>query len=354
MQFHKIAEFFPLMEHDEFENLVADISRNGLIEPIWTYENKILDGRNRYLACEAAGTKPKYREYTGSDPMGFAVSMNIERRHLNPSQKSCLAVELEPFYEAAAKERMLSGKADPVSILTQGKSRDMAAEKMHVSSGYVAYAEEIKKDAPELFDEMKAGIIHMKDARREVKKRKRDKVIEEIRSQPVPEDMPSEFDVIVIDPPWPYGTKYDPDGRRAASPYPEQTLEEITAMSIPAKENCVLWLWTTHKFMRHSFAILDAWGFRDVAILTWVKSKMGLGDWLRSQSEFCIMAVKGKPIVDLSNQTTVIYGDMREHSRKPDEFYKMVDELCAGTKIDFYSREKRDGWYQYGNETEKF
>jgi N6-adenosine-specific RNA methylase IME4 len=106
--------------------------------------------------------------------------------------------------------------------------------------------------------------------------------------------------------------------------------------------------------MKYSFELLDNWGFRDVAILTWVKHKMGLGSWLRSQSEFCIMAVKGKPKVNLTNQTTVIYGKLREHSRKPDEFYKMVDELCVGYKIDWFSREKREGWRQYGSETDRF
>jgi N6-adenosine-specific RNA methylase IME4 len=167
----------------------------------------------------------------------------------------------------------------------------------------------------------------------------------------VPEGL---FDVIVIDPPWPYGTEYDPYTRRAASPYPEMSLEEIRAIRLPAKEDCVLWLWTTHLFMRHAFAILDAWGFREVAILTWVKDRLGLGSWLRSKSEFCIMAVKGKPVVNLTNQSTVLFAPMREHSRKPDEFYEMVETLCPGRKLDFFSREPRRGWEQYGNDTERF
>ncbi len=138
------------------------------------------------------------------------------------------------------------------------------------------------------------------------------------------------------------------------NPYPEMSLEDIAGIQLPAADDCILWLWTTHKFMRYSFAILDKWGFRDVAILTWVKSRMGLGSWLRSQTEYCIMAVKGHPKINLTNQTTVIHGDMREHSRKPDEFYKLVDSLCVGYKIDWFSREKREGWDQYGIETDRF
>lgn len=162
------------------------------------------------------------------------------------------------------------------------------------------------------------------------------------------------FEVIVIDPPWPYGTKYDPKGRRIANPYPEMSLEEIQDIELPMADDCVLWLWTTHKFMRHSFGILDTWKFKDVAILTWVKNKIGMGNWLRSQSEFCVMAVYGKPQVNLANQTTVLNGQARQHSRKPEEFYALVESLCIGRRLDYFSREKREGWEQLGNQPEKF
>ncbi len=162
-------------------------------------------------------------------------------------------------------------------------------------------------------------------------------------------ELPTEiYDVIVIDPPWPYGTEYNAQGRRAASPYPEMSLEELSNLELPAADNCILFLWTTHKFMRHSFNLIDTWGFREVAIITWVKDRIGLGEWLRSKSEFCIMCVKGKPIVNLTNQTTIINAPLREHSRKPDEFYQMVDELCIGKKLDYFSREKREGWDSFG------
>ena len=162
-------------------------------------------------------------------------------------------------------------------------------------------------------------------------------------------ELPTEiYDVIVIDPPWPYGTEYNAQGRRAASPYPEMSLEELSNLELPAADNCILFLWTTHKFMRHSFNLIDTWGFREVAIITWVKDRIGLGEWLRSKSEFCIMCVKGKPIINLTNQTTVINAPLREHSRKPDEFYQMVDDLCIGKKLDYFSREKRKGWDSFG------
>lgn len=167
------------------------------------------------------------------------------------------------------------------------------------------------------------------------------------------------FNVIAIDPPWPYDdgvtqSPYDAIGHRASNPYPEMSLQQIGNLKIPAAPDCVLWLWTTHKFMRHAFPLLDAWGFQERAILTWAKDRMGLGRWLRSQSEFCIMATVGNPPLSLTNQTTLLNGPMREHSRKPDEFYAMVDSLCVGRKLDYFSRESRAGWEQFGNDTARF
>src|SRR5258708_24043735 len=95
-----------------------------------------------------------------------------------------------------------------------------------------------------------------------------------------------------------------------------------------APRDCILWLWTTNHHMREAFGVLDAWGFEQKTILTWVKDKMGRGDWLRGQTEHCLMAVRGDPIVVLANQTTVLQRQVREHSRNPDEVYTFVSRLC--------------------------
>lgn len=162
------------------------------------------------------------------------------------------------------------------------------------------------------------------------------------------------FEVVIVDPPWPYGTKYDPESRRVGSPYPEMALHDIAKLQLPFADDCIVWLWTTHLFMRHAFLILDNWGFKERAILTWVKDRMGVGSWLRSQTEFCIMAIKGNPKVNLSNQTTILHAPLREHSRKPDEFYDLVISLCIGRILDYFAREPRPGIHVAGVETDKF
>src|SRR5262249_54099919 len=118
------------------------------------------------------------------------------------------------------------------------------------------------------------------------------------------------------DPPWPYFKRGADPSHRGIYSYPPMTIEQICAVPVTsiAHTDCIMWLWTTNHHMREAFAVLDAWGFQQKTILTWLKSKMGTGDWLRGQTEHCLMAARGKPSVNLANQSTVLHGLVRAHS----------------------------------------
>lgn len=352
LKIHPAAEIFPRMSEAEYEALKADIAAHGVREPVWIYQDMLLDGRHRQQACDDLGIDCPSREFTGNDPLAFVWSLNGTRRHLTESQRAVVGLRMANLTEGRPKE----------TAGIQAVSQQRAADLVNVSRDSIQRAKLVERDAPELLPKVEAGEITLNAAVGEIKKRER--VVEinrqkETLAQAQPDAPQGLFHVIVMDPPWPYREDpeqqdYDPNGRRAANPYPEMQLADLAAMRLPAADDCVLWLWTTHKFMRHAFPLLDRWGFTDRAIVTWSKDRMGLGRWLRSQSEFCIMATRGQPVINLTNQTTVLHGPMREHSRKPDEFYTMVDALCVGRKLDFFSREPREGWEQFGNDTQRF
>jgi len=155
------------------------------------------------------------------------------------------------------------------------------------------------------------------------------------------------FDIIVVDPPWPYERKYDPDTSRSANPYPEMSIEEITNIKLTPDENCILWLWTTHRFIWDAKNIMNLWGFEYKGILVWDKEKMGMGNWLRMQCEFCLLGIKGKPLWDVKDLRDIITESRTTHSSKPEGFYKMVDDNFISKnkfKADYFGRKEREGW----------
>jgi N6-adenosine-specific RNA methylase IME4 len=223
------------------------------------------------------------------------------------------------------------------------------AEKIGVSDELIRQALWLRENAPEEeLERLRRGEERISSAYRELQRERKIRELEErAKSLPGPE---GEYDVIVVDPPWPYGTRYDPESRRVGSPYPEMSLEEIRGIKLPMAEDCVVWLWTTNAFMHEAFHILEAWGLEPKTILTWVKDRLGVGNWLRGKTEHCILAVRGRPgFWNLTNQSTILMAENRGHSAKPDEFYRMVEELCPGArKLDYFARRRREGWDAYG------
>lgn len=97
MKAHAYAEVFPMMSDAEIAALAADIKANGLRDPIITLADSILDGRNRFAACQIAGVEPKFEHYSftkNQDPLAFVVSRNLHRRHLDASQRAMIAAKM--------------------------------------------------------------------------------------------------------------------------------------------------------------------------------------------------------------------------------------------------------------------
>lgn len=155
--FHPFSEVFPLLHGKDFADLVADIKANGLREPVWTYEGKILDGRNRYLACEHAGLKAKFRAFKGNEAeaLAFVVSANVHRRHLTESQRAMAAAKIATL----GRGRIEANAAR--AAFTQGE----AAAKFDVSPDSVQRARKVvEKGSKALQDAVESGHVPVKRA----------------------------------------------------------------------------------------------------------------------------------------------------------------------------------------------
>lgn len=220
---HPFADKFPLIAGDEFDELVADIKANGQREPVLlSHDGRMLvDGRNRYRACEAAGCAPKVTrlsaDYDEAKILSLIVSANVERRHLDKGQRAFLALDYEAAYAKAAKlaeaarkstsissEPATNTKVTPADLpespsptptapaTTRGsavpsstpsprerESRERAAKAVGASGRGVQQAKAVQRDTPDLAEKVRSGKMALDAADRQRR--------QWVRSQPRPE-----------------------------------------------------------------------------------------------------------------------------------------------------------------------
>lgn len=191
--------------------------------------------------------------------------------------------------------------------------------------------------------------------------------------------------VIVADPAWLFGDKLPGPGRGASKHYGCMTVDEIAALALPAHAaDCHLFLWRVSAMVEEAYRVVRAWGFVPKSEIVWRKTTtkggrhFGMGHHVRAEHETCIVAVRGRPKVkcrsirsvfdapDLTpydeyeaDESSVLEavaprgtekGKKIIHSRKPAEFFDLVERLCPGPYAEMFAREQRAGWTVIGNE----
>lgn len=356
---HPAAAHLPIMSDGELEVLAKDVRERGLIHPVVLFEGKVIDGRNRLKACELAGVQPTTIEWvkTGDESVvKFVVASNLLRRHLNESQRGMLAADLLEMYRAEAHTAKTAHLKRGTEIPESAPGRTRAAEKAAADVGAatrtVERAKFVAEKSPELAEKVRKGEATLKQAEKELRRAEQKEAVKAYQP-PV-----GEWAVIVADPPWPYEDTLDgSDQARGGLPYPPMTMDEICAMKIPASRDCALWLWVTNSHLIDGSAarVLREWDFEPKALLTWKKDRMGAGRYLRNITEHVILAVRGKPMIEGESQINFLEAKSREHSRKPDEFFDLVERVCPSlSRLEMFSREPRKGWTTSGAEAELF
>ena len=159
MNTHEYADLFPMMTQDEIGLLSQDIANNGLSEAIIIFEYMILDGRNRHKACEMAGVTPRYEDYDGDDALGFVISHNLRRRHLNESQRAMIAARVATLRrgEFAGNQHSSHSPIGEHQLLPH-KDRSQAAKELNISSSSLDRARRLQRDAiPEIQEMVNKG-----------------------------------------------------------------------------------------------------------------------------------------------------------------------------------------------------
>ena len=184
MKAHRYAAIFPLLKGDALQELADDIAAHGLREPVVTYRGEILDGRNRYAACQAAGVPCRFAPAPVDDDEGalrLVMSLNMHRRHLTESQRGMAGAKMLPHMEAAAKARQgarrdlasdTSGPTGPdvASAPRPLRARDEAANLTGASARSVQRAKQVLERAvPEMVEAVEDGTIRLHAATRAAK-----------------------------------------------------------------------------------------------------------------------------------------------------------------------------------------
>jgi len=185
------------------------------------------------------------------------------------------------------------------------------------------------------------------------------------------DDLPKHhFRTIVADPPWQFKTWSKKGTEKSAEQhYDTMTLDDIKALPVwdVAAEDCLLLLWAVNPMLPQALDVMEAWGFTYKTVgFCWAKASknsdpawapkwhMGLGYWTRANVEICLLGVRGKPKRCSKSVRQLLVDPVREHSRKPDEFYRRVMRLAAGPYLEMFSRQEREGWTTWGNERQRF
>jgi len=345
-----------MMPEADLNALAADIAGHGLQEPIVTYEGKILDGRNRYVACFMQDIEPEYTEYGGDDPLGYVISLNLHRRHLTSSQRAAIAIEageLVGRLEEEAKERQgTRTDLDLFQRFEKGEPRHTAktvAGLFDTNIQYYQDAKRIKQEAPELLEQVRTGEMNIPQARREIVRREREAL-------PEPPPLPQgKYRCIVIDPPWPMKRierEVRPNQPQELD-YPVMTLAEIEALPIASladESGCHVYLWTTHKYLPAALGLFESWGVKYQCLMTWVKpTGMTPYSWMYN-TEHVLFGRIGSLRLDRLGLKLAFSAPAVRHSQKPDVFYELAAEASPEPRLELFARREREGFTVWGNE----
>ena len=414
---HRFVKLFPSMTEEEYQDLKEDIKLNGQIEPVLiNSNNEILDGFHRSKCVSELGLNLKTTLYKGTekDYLNIVISKNIKRRMLTTNQRSLLGVKLLDLYKNDAELRRLNNlkqnqQTPNATRVSLGRSSEQAGKLVGVSHKSIERAAKVLENGTDkLIDLVETNQLNLTDAYdiSKFNKDRQDKILESKSKEEIKEKLTDhqilnkaswlnstrasenakkhaqdrkaakninnavgKYSTIILDPPWDIGSGSSLN-RSGETPYTTMSLNEIKSkkdkVNKLANDDCWLFLWSPISFLPAALEVVNLFGFTYKFNIVWLKKREKGGTcgvkptaYPRYVHEHLLVGKKGKiEFDDVLNFDTVINGLRREHSRKPQEVYQIINRVCPKPIIDLYSREdwKKSGLNidSWGLETDKF
>ena len=176
------------------------------------------------------------------------------------------------------------------------------------------------------------------------------------------------FATVLADPPWQFQNrtgKMAPEHKRLQR-YPTMSLQDIKDLPVEAivADTAHLYLWVPNALLAEGMQVMEHWGFTYKTNLIWYKvrkdggpDRRGVGFYFRNVTEMILFGVRGKNARTLQpgrSQENIISSRKREHSRKPDEQYDLIEACSSGPRIELFARGPRKGWFVWGNQAEEY
>jgi len=375
-------QVMPSLTSVEFEGLKEDIAQHGVLVPVEVDERgNILDGHHRIRAWqelrEEGVTLPDYPRMirsgmTEEAKRNHARRLNVMRRQLTREQRDdvmramradgmtyqdiakAVGVSVNTAHRAASKVELFDSKKLPGA---DGKYRPASyaprptpPPSLFVPGGAVQLDPVAVSTAIET---VRLEVAQRRAEREQVREERRQANAEVVAATPDPVAAGARFATILIDPPWDWGDEGDVNQLGRAKPdYATMPFEDL--LKLPVNEladvDCHLYLWITNRSLPKGFSLMEAWGFRYVTCVTWVKPSFGMGNYFRGQTEHMLFGVRGSQPLLRKNAGTVFHAQRGDggHSSKPVEAYELIESCSPGPYLEMFARRKRDGWVGWG------
>jgi N6-adenosine-specific RNA methylase IME4 len=389
----EFKNLIPALLPDEYKQLEANIRRDGCHEPLSVWNGILVDGHNRYEICQQHGIKFDTRAiaFASRDRAKVWIGeRQLGRRNISDDQRVMIADDVRALRskvvvsEKLAKARAVKAGSMEADSAPKEKTRKAVATEYELPEKKLRHAASIKKAAPEVAAMVRAGTLSLTegrklaglpcdsrkaavdavargtDVRTAVRAAKKESYNARIAATN-PKPLEGTYRIFYIDPPWKYVglNQADEYGHAEAhyeclddnqlikfKPDDERLIKDL------ADDNAILFLWVTAPLLERAFPIIRAWGFKYKANFVWDKIDHVMGFYNSVRHEHLLIATKRSCTPDVKKLFDSVQSIKRtEHSRKPHEFYNIIETLYDhGRKLEIFARSGREGWDSVGNE----